>query len=271
MTQELNQDTIFEVNIAQNSFIGVLSIPHSGLLKPRVFKDFLVSDQSLLNCDVDFEVHKLINIKELNQAGITVIKANIHRTCIDLNRSRDLALLNWKKNSRGVTIVSREADAEQAEELLAQYYDPYFEMLKVLINELALTAPKPISFVDLHSMPSVATEYHLKQNPNQNAKRPDFCLSDQHGVTSTQEFINFAVSSLRDKGYQALINNPYIGGYITKHINKHFQDINNIQIEISRALYMDESIIELKENLVADLKPKLTASLIALFKEFNRP
>lgn len=261
---------LFEVHMTNLKPIGLISIPHSGLEIPAVIKDFLIDDQHKLNCDVDFEVHQLIDIQALNEAGINVIKSNIHRTAIDLNRSRDIALLNWKKNSKQVPIVVQEPTTLQQEEFLATYYDPYFEMLKVMMMDLMQTAPSPASFVDLHSMPSEATEYHMKQNPDQEKHRPNFCLSDQFGETCQPEFINYITSKLKGYDYNVKINHPYLGGYITVHMDKYFTPINNIQIEINRALYMHEQKIELNSDKANDLKSKLTPSLIDLFKKFSQ-
>ena len=45
------------------------------------------------------------------------------------------------------------------------------------------------------------------------------------------------------------INSPYSGGYITRKYGKKENNINVIQIEISKNYYMDEKTFELKKNL----------------------
>jgi N-formylglutamate deformylase len=39
-------------------------------------------------------------------------------------------------------------------------------------------------------------------------------------------------------------NDPYAGGYITRHYGNPAEDIHVLQIEVARALYMDEARIE---------------------------
>lgn len=268
MTKAKSDFSLFEVYQADAPLRGIVSIPHSGLIIPDPFKKHLIKDMQKLNADVDFEVHQLVDIKKLNQSGIAVIKANIHRTCIDLNRDPSKAVFAWKNNSKGIKIVTKEAGVENEKTWLATYYAPYFEMLKVMIKELKEKASKPVSFVDLHSMPGKATDYHMKQNPNQQPLRPDFCVSDQRGASASKQFVEFASDELEKKGYQVLINNPYVGGYITIHVNEQHTDTNNIQIEINRSLYMDEDKIELHQNKVDKLKPNLTNALINLFNQF---
>ena len=39
-------------------------------------------------------------------------------------------------------------------------------------------------------------------------------------------------------------NDPYAGGYITRHYGRPREGVHALQIEIARGLYMDESRIE---------------------------
>jgi len=262
---ETKTNEIFKFYPTHKKPIGLISIPHSGEEIPDEFKEFIIDDFVILSRDVDTAVHQLIDIKELNEAGISVIKANIHRIVIDLNRAQDQSMLNWKKNSHGENIVIKEPSAEIKHGFEIKYHAPYYEMLKALLNELSKTMNKA-SFVDLHSMPSKATDYHLKITPNQDKIRPDFCLSDVMGESCDENFIQEFKSQF-DQFYKNVnINNPYFGGNVTREINKIFPHINNIQIEISRALYLDEmsrSIIDEKANI---LKENLTNILIKSFQ-----
>ena len=258
---------IFRFYPAKSSNIGILSIPHSGEVIPEEFQAFLTKDSKSLACDVDYKVDHLVDIEALNQAGISVIVSNIHRTCVDLNRSQKDSVLNWKKNSHGVTLVENEPDEKQRSILEAKYHTPYFEMLKTMINKLHKETDKNISFIDLHSMPSKPTEYHLKVTPNQPKVRPDFCVSDIEGLSCEKKYIDEVCELLANFSSAVTQNIPYYGGHITRFINSEYERINNIQIEISRAIYMDEKEKVLKLDLVDKLKPNLTKTLIDHFKQ----
>ncbi len=258
---------IFEYFPPIGPFKGILSIPHSGEELPQEFKPYLVDNNQDLMQDVDYKVHELIDIDQLNAQGIAIIKSNIIRVAIDLNRPQETSLLNWKQNSKGKNLVIKEPNGDQAELLKGKYYLPYYEMLRTLILELSSKTSK-VSFVDLHSMPGKAEEYHLKINPSQDVLRPDFCLSDVSGISCEPDFIQHIQKSLAGHYSKVTINNPYFGGHITRSINEKFPDINNIQIEINRSLYMDEENKELKSAGVSRLKDKLTLSLIELFENF---
>lgn len=259
---------IFNFYAPKDNYIGILSIPHSGEIIPPEFVPFLTSDIRALHEDVDFKVDELVDIDELNQAGIAVVKANIIRTTVDLNRSKDKALFAWRSNSKGIPLVKDDPHPELAQLMIESYRTPYYEFLRGLINELKRKYKK-VSFVDLHSMPSSPTEYHLKQNPNQKMTRPDFCISDYHGKTCEPKFIH-EIQTLLLKYYdEVTINDPYVGGNITQEIHT-FGDINNIQIEINRGIYMDEVKKSLITDKVVKLKPALTDSLITFFQKFDR-
>lgn len=267
--QGLSKDgQIFDYYPPKPPYIGILSIPHSGEAIPEEFKNYLVEDLEILSRDVDTGVHELVDIPALNEAGIAVIKANIHRVCVDLNRAEDVCVLNWRQNSRGENLVSADPDDEARGLLCQKYHAPYYEMLKALINELSLTRDRP-SFIDLHSMPSKATAYHLKINPDQEIERPDFCLSDIEGKSCEKAFIDFAAGELAKSYPKVYQNNPYFGGHVTRHVDASFPEANNIQIEIKRGIYLDESKRQLDRSKVEKLRPVLTEALINTFKKFG--
>lgn len=250
----------------EDQFIGLLSIPHSGETIPSEFLPYLSGDERAYKEDVDFKVNELVDIKALQNAGIAVMVAHVHRICIDLNRAENASFMFWKQNTHGKPLVVKEADKETERKLLDKYYLPYFEMLKNIMKRLEETKSGLVSAVDLHSMPSRPTEYHMKQNPNQGTHRADFCLSDRKGLTCQKEFIDVFDRALAQH-YETIQNNPYVGGYITEYLN-NFRS-NNIQIEIKREIYMDESTKLLVPEKVTKLKPILTNALIEGFKSFN--
>ena len=262
----MKDESIFRYYQPKNGYIGILSIPHSGEIIPTEFQKFLTDNKHSLSMDVDYKVDHLIDIERLSNAGIAVIVSNIHRTCVDLNRPEEVSILNWEKNSQGDLLVLNRPSGKEKILLESKYYIPYFEMLKSMINELHKERSKKISFIDLHSMPSIATDYHLKITPDQNTIRPDFCVSDIKGLSSDKDYIDGACLELKRFADNVTQNDPYFGGHITRYIHAQYQRINNIQIEISRALYMDETKRNLIDNKSSILKKNLTAALLNFYK-----
>ncbi len=89
--------------------------------------------------------------------------------------------------------------------------------------------------IDCHSMPSTAMA------PKAAA---DIVLGDAHGTTCAPRAIRMVEEVLVGLGYTVRRNDPYAGGYITRHYGRPREGVHAVQIEISRALYMDESRIE---------------------------
>lgn len=260
-------DELFKIYAPLATYKGLISIPHAGEVIPKDFLPYLSGDEHAYFQDIDFKTNELVDIEALRLEGIAVLVANIQRICVDLNRSPELTVLNWKQNSMGKTLVSQNPAPEESEHLRMRYYNPYYTTLKSLIQELEHHLSGKVPVVDLHSMPSKPTAYHMKQNPKQPMSRPDFCISDQHGKTCAPEFINHVCDELKNESFNVKINDPYIGGYLTEYIN-NFRT-NNIQIEINRGIYMDEEKRILVKEKVDHLKPKLTNALISLFQKFH--
>lgn len=246
---------------------GLLSIPHSGENIPDEFKQYLSGNEKAYKSDVDFKVNELVDIEALQEAGIAVIVANVHRICVDLNRAESNCVLFWKENTQGENLVLKDPSQQETEKFIETYHRPYFEILKSVLQDLEKRKKDKVSMIDLHSMPSRPTEYHMKQNPNQKQHRADFCLSDRRGKTCAPEFIHYFENLLSQQGYETAINDPYIGGYVTEFVDGF--RTNNIQIEINRNIYMDEVNKVLIPNKVLRLRSALTNTLIQGFEKYN--
>lgn len=245
----------------------MLSIPHSGEEIPAEFKGFLTNDTHLHKEDVDYKVNELVDIKKLQENGIGVLVAHVHRICVDLNRAEENCVMFWKNNTQGKQLVMKEATDEEVQKLIARFHRPYFEVITSILKGLEREKKNPVTFIDLHSMPSKPTEYHMKQNPNQKTHRPDFCVSDQFGRTCVPDFMDFVCQGLRAQHYETYVNDPYKGGHITDFADRF--RTNNIQIEIKRSLYMDEQTKQLMPDKVKALIPALTQVLTDTFTRYD--
>ncbi len=70
--------------------------------------------------------------------------------------------------------------------------------------------------------------------------RPDIILGDGHG-TSCQSAWSKHIELLFEKlGFTVRRNDPYAGGFITRHYGRPREGVQVMQIEIARSLYMNE-------------------------------
>jgi len=56
---------------------------------------------------------------------------------------------------------------------------------------------------------------------------------------------------LRERGYSVSRNKPYAGGFITEHYGNPAANLHSVQLEINRALYMDERRFERSKSFSA--------------------
>lgn len=248
---------------------GVVSIPHSGETIPEEFNPYLCATKKAYNEDIDFKVAELISIDKLRLQGVGVLVARIHRVAIELNRTANESVLYWEENTNGVKMVGKTPEEKKRNAWVHKYYHPYYGLIKYIFNKLALKFPEQrIPFVDLHSMPSKPTSYHLKLNPEQNESRPHFCISDLKGKSCAPEYITWVKDSLSKFNFSPAINNPYFGGNLTKYAARFAT--NAIQIEINRSLYMNEkNKTLLTDGSVEKLREALDTTLSGLFMTFG--
>ena len=73
-------------------------------------------------------------------------------------------------------------------------------------------------------------------------------LSNNRNKSANPIITNVLQKLFESYGYRVSINNPFEGGFITKHYGKPMNHINVIQIEINKKLYLFE------ENFNIDMK-----------------
>jgi N-formylglutamate amidohydrolase len=91
----------------------------------------------------------------------------------------------------------------------------------------------------------------------------DFVLGDAHGTACGPRAVRMVERVLGGLGYAVRRNDPYSGGYVTRHYGRPREGVHVLQIEIARRLYMDELRIEPIPRFAA-VRRDLTSLLAAL-------
>ena len=68
-------------------------------------------------------------------------------------------------------------------------------------------------------------------------------------------------------GFGPAHNDPYAGGYCTRHYGRPEEHVHSLQIELSRALYMDEATITPHRGF--DILRDQMTNLIAAFHDLD--
>lgn len=235
-----------------------LNSPHSGEFFPPAFLERAQLPRQTLRKASDLFVDELF--LPAVAEGIPMLRAMLPRSFVDLNREPfelDPRLiagpLPVDANTRSLRVAgglgtvprvigdqaeiyAGKISLEEALHRIEYFYVPYHLRLH---RELAARHRRHghVVLLDLHSMPSQAA-------PRATRSLPDLILGDRFGASCDPALVNLVETLARDLGFRVERNQPYAGGYITEHYGRPVLGWHALQIEINRALYMDEIRLE---------------------------
>ena len=236
----------------------VFSSPHSGADYPKSFLASTRLDSLAIRSSEDAFVDDLFADAPL--CGAPLLSARLPRAFVDLNRSpddMDPALVDGVRKfgtnpriAAGLGVIPRvvgngqviragKISLREAEDRLERYYFPYHKALSDLVmqrhNDFGMCI-----VIDCHSMPSDA----LASAPLINGTKPDIVIGDRFGA-SADRWVSDAVHDIfSNAGFLVARNAPFAGGYITESYGRPSKSVHAIQVEINRAVYMDEATIQ---------------------------
>jgi len=258
----------------------VFASPHSGHDYPAAFVTASQLDPVSLRRSEDAFVDELY--EQAPHYGAPLLRAHFPRAYVDPNREPweldpDMFqdhLPDWvnttsprvraglgtiaKVVTDGAEIYGEKLSFAQAQSRIAHCYTPYHEALTGLLDR-TMECYGTHLLIDCHSMPSIGGP--MDRDPG--TDRVDMVLGDANGTSCAPKVINLAHQVLRDMGYKVVLNTPYAGGFTTRHYGKPLNNRHALQIEVNRALYMDEQSIT-RSNGFAKLAGNLTTLIDAL-------
>lgn len=232
----------------------IFNSPHSGSVYPRTFLAASRIDLATLRRSEDSFMDELI--APLAERGFPVMRVHFPRSYVDVNREPyelDPRMFSGRlpnyANTRSMrvagglgTIPRVVGDGQEiyrdkivVDDALARIealYKPYHRALRRLIGEVQRDFGTVI-VMDCHSMPSVGV---TRDEP----RRPDIVIGDRYGTSCSPLLTDLVETTLRGLGYSVGRNKPYAGGFITEHYGNPPAGIHAVQIELNRAIYMDE-------------------------------
>jgi N-formylglutamate amidohydrolase len=244
--------------------------PHSGRIYPRAFLAAARLDLATLRRSEDSFVDELVT--GVVSRGHPLMRAHFPRCYVDVNREPyelDPRMFEGRlptfANTRSMRVAGglgtvarvvgdaqeiydRRIPVDDALRRIEGLYKPYHRALRRLLTNLHQEFGAVV-LVDCHSMPSIA-------GTKDERPRADVVLGDRYGTSCVTAVAESIETTLRDLGYAVSRNKPYAGGFITEHYGNPAAGVHTIQLEINRALYMDERQFERSasfERLAADL------------------
>lgn len=188
------------------------------------------------------------------------------RTYIDVNRPADdidpevidgkwPEAINVSMRSRaGIGLVRRLLSSDtplytygisvrDIQKRIEEYYVPYHTVLQELL-ETAYQRHGRFWHVNCHSMPSTYPGRSMYKSSGR-FKLADFVIGDGDGTTCEKNFVLAIKDFLNNAGFSVAINDPYSGVEIVRKYSSPEAGRNSLQIEINRALYLDEHSYDL--------------------------
>jgi N-formylglutamate amidohydrolase len=258
----------------------VFASPHSGRDYPEEMMAAAALDATAIRRSEDAFVDELIGAAPAT--GVAILTARLARAYMDVNREPfeldpsmfadelpDFARARTARVaaglgaiarivSEGQEIYARKLTFAEARGRIERAHRPYHAALARLLGE-AHAAHGLAVLIDWHSMPAAAA----RQGPR--GRACDMVLGDRFGAACSATLTNRVEAELVGLGYRVARNTPYAGGYTTEHYGRPARRTHALQIEINRALYLDEARLEPTEGfarLKADLET-LTRALVA--------
>jgi N-formylglutamate amidohydrolase len=249
----------------------VFASPHSGSIYPRTLIAQSRLNATTLRRSEDAFVDELF--REAIACGAPMIAARFPRAYLDVNRSPAeidaemfdgaLAVAIDPASPRvnaglgviprvvrdGAEIYRQKLPAKEAGDRLAHFYRPYHAALAMLVKETMARFGTAV-VVDCHSMPSAAAA-------------PDIVLGDRYGMSAAPLFVRHAERAFEGQNFACVRNVPYAGGYTTLLHGRPAKGTHALQIEVNRALYLNEERIE-RGPRFAQIQTRIGTALRAL-------
>ena len=275
----MTTDTTLEI-FAGNSDDSplVVSVPHAGTLVPEADARLLALSGNALLRDADLFVDRLTS--GVPALGVPVLVARVSRYVLDVNRApddvdRDVcpALdrsarvsargLVWRLTTDGAPVLNRHLTLAELDGRIARIHSPYHAALAQLLSERRARHGFAI-LLDAHSMPSTGRLGHTDPG----ARRADIVPGDVRGTSCHRGVSRLVGRHFEAAGFSVRPNDPYSGGFITRHHGQPARGVHAIQLEMNRDLYMDELTLRFDDAKAALLVPHLL-SLVAKLKDWR--
>ena len=254
----------------------VFNVPHAGDVYPASFLQASHLDATALRRSEDAFVDRLF--AGVVGLGAPLMRARFPRAYLDLNREPyelDPRMFEGRlpphANTRSMrvagglgTVPRIVADGHdiyrerlpvmEALRRIEVLYKPYHRTLRSLLKR-TVERFGHVVLIDCHSMPSSSLG-------RDDGLRADIVLGDRYGTSCANLLTDLVDATLRERGYAVVRNKPYAGGFITEHYGAPALGRHSLQIEVNRALYMDERALASHSGF-----SRLAADLADVFRE----
>jgi N-formylglutamate deformylase len=260
----------------------LVEIPHAGLALDAPTMNWLVAPTRCIAREADLYVDELY--ADATRLGATVLRANLSRFAVDLNRASDdfdgqtveggstadrPRGVVWRLTSEGFQVQRERMPRAELERRLEQYWRPYHKTLASLLERKRKRFGGAV-LLCAHSMPTPKPRGLRAFVPNNLAD----VVPGTRGRTSARgQFIDEVDRVARAHGLAVEHDVPYRGGFSTMNYGRPDLNVHAIQVEVARRLYMDEDTLildcagrERMRRFAADLVNRLVTSARGVYR-----
>ncbi len=256
----------YDLRLASPARVGriLYASPHSGRVYPNDMMSASALDAAAIRRSEDALVDTLL--VEAPAAGVSVLSARYARAYVDVNRepfeldpamfSDELPAFARPGTVRvqaglgsiarivadGQEIYHRKLTFDEARRRIERVHGPYHATLQRLVAETRARHGCVI-LIDWHSMPSRAAAEAARFVRGER-RSPDMVLGDRYGAACAPLVTATVERALTQMGYVVERNRPYAGGWTTEQYGAPVRGVHALQIELNRALYLDEASTE---------------------------
>jgi N-formylglutamate deformylase len=236
----------------------IVSIPHAGA--DLLGSEAAFADPWLARKDADWRLDGLYDF--VGPLGATVVRTNLSRSIIDVNRDPSGAsLYPGQATTELVPTTTFDGeplyraglapDAADVDRRRRLYFDPYHA---ALAGEIARLRQKHmrVALFDAHSIRSVIPRLF-------GGELPLFNLGTNSGASCSPELREAVGAVLRSSGQSMVVDGRFKGGWITRAYGKPHEGVEALQLELACRAYMREPERPSPENWPAPIDPEPAA------------
>jgi N-formylglutamate amidohydrolase len=255
----------------------IFASPHSGCdYSPALVAQSGLSRAAIRSSEDAF-VDRLYGSAPLH--GAPLLSAIAPRAFVDLNRAADefdpaliagaAAATNNPRISSGLGVIPRVVSGgrsiyqgkitlREAERRIGSWWRPYHDRLQRLLDESHAQFGQAV-LIDCHSMPHEAISVIARTG----APTPEVVLGDRYGAAADHDIVDRIEAAFAAQGFRVARNSPFAGAFIAQHYGRPKRNQHVVQIELDRALYMDEAKVEPRPDF-AEFQARITGVVAEL-------
>lgn len=252
----------------------LVEVPHSGLQVPTEVESEIDASPLAVLRDSDIYVDQLY--ERAPEGGATLLVSRVSRYVVDLNRGPDevdsaavprhpkarripARGVVWRARTDGTPLLRAPLTTAQFARRLELYYEPYHRRLRDAAARMR-EEHGHVVILAAHSMPSAGR----RTFSGRQVRRADVVPGTRGRSTADGRIIDLIDRHFRDAGLTVKHDDPYRGGWTTASYGAPKRGQHAVQIELNRALYVDEQTSEVKRDEFVALQRVLDELVVKL-------